>query len=79
MVYIKSDPPVDGKKVKNIWWDTNKQELVFDIEDYVPWRDDTLEVSDITDYENIPIRRLANAIAGILGINVGILNSVYGI
>jgi hypothetical protein len=30
---IKSDPPTEKKKVKNIWWDPDSKELVWDIED----------------------------------------------
>ena len=30
---VKSNPPINGKKIKNVWWNPDTQELVFDIED----------------------------------------------
>ncbi len=30
---IKSDPPKNKKKIKNIWWDPDTEELCFDVED----------------------------------------------
>lgn len=29
---IKSEPPTNKQKVKNIWWDAEKGEFVFDVE-----------------------------------------------
>lgn len=81
MVYIESEPKNDGKKVNNIWWDNDKQELVFDVEEdkqVKVYRDDTLETDDLVDYKNLPIKRIIRIISKMIGIDIGIINTVYG-
>lgn len=79
---IDSIPSVNGKKIKNIWWDETTQELVFDTEEeeISPLHSEAgcLEVDDITDYENLPIKRLAEIISGLIHIDTRIINKVYG-
>ena len=76
---IDSIPSINGKKVKNIWWDVNTQELVFDVEEgptlYEEAEAGCLEVDDLM---ILTKKKLANTISRLTNINVRIINQIYG-
>jgi len=78
---IDSIPPINGKKIKNIWWDTKTQELVFDVEESVlplPTLHTEAGCLEVDDLMILTKKKLANTISRLINIDVGIINQVYG-